>query len=108
MPFGDGTGPVGAGPATGRGMGFCRGYNTPGYASAGWGMGRGAFGRGRGWRNRYYATGQPFWGRYTPVPEPQVNAANEMDYLKDQAEYLKNSLEAINKRISDLEKDSQS
>lgn len=31
MPRGDGTGPVGAGPMTGRGAGFCAGYSVPGY-----------------------------------------------------------------------------
>jgi hypothetical protein len=31
MPFGDGTGPAGAGPMTGRAAGFCAGYSVPGY-----------------------------------------------------------------------------
>jgi hypothetical protein len=31
MPFGDGTGPAGAGPMTGRAAGFCAGYPVPGY-----------------------------------------------------------------------------
>jgi hypothetical protein len=31
MPFGDGTGPAGAGPMTGRAAGFCAGYQMPGY-----------------------------------------------------------------------------
>ena len=31
MPFGDGTGPVGLGPMTGRAAGFCAGYPVPGY-----------------------------------------------------------------------------
>jgi len=35
MPRGDGTGPNGAGPRTGSGAGYCNGYRTPGYASAG-------------------------------------------------------------------------
>jgi len=33
MPWGDGTGPMGRGPMTGRGAGFCAGYNVPGYAN---------------------------------------------------------------------------
>ena len=63
MPFGDRTGPMGLGPMTGRGAGFCAGFGRPGFASpmAGytypygyahlapvwsrWGRG---FGRGRG------------------------------------------------------------
>jgi len=31
MPFGDGTGPAGLGPMTGRAAGFCAGYPVPGY-----------------------------------------------------------------------------
>jgi hypothetical protein len=34
MPFGDGTGPRGMGPMTGRGAGYCAGYNQPGYSGA--------------------------------------------------------------------------
>ena len=46
MPRGDRTGPAGMGPMTGRGMGYCTGYDAPGYASPAPGFGRG---RGRGW-----------------------------------------------------------
>ena len=31
MPGGDGSGPLGWGPRTGRGAGFCAGFNVPGY-----------------------------------------------------------------------------
>ena len=31
MPRGDGTGPAGMGPMTGRAAGYCAGYNMPGY-----------------------------------------------------------------------------
>jgi len=33
MPLGDGTGPAGMGPMTGRGTGYCAGYGVPGYAN---------------------------------------------------------------------------
>ena len=33
MPFGDGTGPLGLGPMTGRGAGYCAGYNCLLYTS---------------------------------------------------------------------------
>ena len=89
MPFGDGTGPAGAGPMTGRAAGFCAGFPTPGYMNpiagragfygagapavgpygAGYGMpyggtlrrgfGRG-LGRGRGW-GRGRGGGRRFW-----------------------------------------------
>ena len=58
MPFGDGTGPMGLGPMTGRRAGFCAGFGMPGFTNPipgrwfGWGFGRGpgrGRGRGRGW-----------------------------------------------------------
>ena len=75
MPGGDGTGPEGLGPMTGRAVGYCAGYPVPGYMNPvrfrgvgfwrrpylGWGAG---FGRGRGWRRMYYATGLPGWARF--------------------------------------------
>jgi hypothetical protein len=86
MPAGDGTGPMGMGPMTGRAAGFCAGYDFPGYANPvpgrglGWGFGRGFRGRGwwggtggwrgggRGWRHWYYATGLPGWARFGYAP----------------------------------------
>jgi hypothetical protein len=66
MPRGDGTGPEGKGPKTGRGFGYCTGNEEPGYESnlPVMGMGRGprngegpsrgmGFGPGRG-RGREY------------------------------------------------------
>ncbi len=50
MPRFDGTGPGGAGPMTGRGMGYCNPAGTRGqgrgWFGRGWGTG-GGFGRGR-------------------------------------------------------------
>ena len=53
MPGGDGTGPGGMGPMTGRAAGYCAGYSMPGFMNPipgrGFGFGRGrAFGRGLG------------------------------------------------------------
>ncbi|MBN2550664.1 MAG: DUF5320 domain-containing protein [Anaerolineales bacterium] len=98
MPGGDRTGPAGAGPRTGRGMGYCSGYNQPGFANqalafrGGFGYGRG--GGGRGWRNRFYATGIPGWA----APTSEQEAAN----LKAQADLLQSQLDAIQKRIEEL------
>ena len=67
MPGGDGTGPGGLGPMTGRAAGYCAGYAVPGYMNPIGGRGFGAFGRGRGggWgrRNWFYATGLTGWQR---------------------------------------------
>ena len=51
MPRGDRSGPDGYGPRTGRGLGYCNGYDTPGFAR---GSGRG-FGRGFGFRRNTYS-----------------------------------------------------
>ena len=127
MPRGDGTGPAGMGPMTGRAAGFCAGYPVPGYMNlvggrGYWGQGRGSWGRGggRGWRNRYYATGLPGWARasyghplrggaanpYAPYPEsavPSMPAEQQLEGLKQQAEYFKGALGEIKKRIDQLE-----
>ncbi|MCI0513715.1 DUF5320 domain-containing protein [candidate division KSB1 bacterium] len=111
MPAGDGTGPLGMGPRTGRGAGFCAGYNMAGYANpipgqrASWGVGRGFFGRGRGHRHWFYATGLPLWARHPFYGAPAMVIApeQELNYLKDQAEYLATSMEEIQKRIQELE-----
>jgi Family of unknown function (DUF5320) len=40
MPHGDGTGPYGEGPMTGRAMGYCAGHDRPGFDNPGGGRGR--------------------------------------------------------------------
>jgi len=91
---------MGAGPMTGRRAGYCAGYGAPGFANPMPRRGLGFQGGGRGWRHMFYATGLPGWMRfgYTP-PTPQ----QETDALKAQAESLRQELDAINKRIADLE-----
>ncbi len=78
MPGGDGTGPGGYGPKTGRGAGYCAGNNTQGYTNTrtvGRGMqnrtsnNRSFFKRGRSLIERYtrgtgnYGSGRRFGGR---------------------------------------------
>lgn len=116
MPGGDKTGPRGQGAMTGRGMGFCAGYNVPGYMNPGVNpraRGNFGFGRGMGRGNRwgYYATGQPGWARgYFPgefygagyaAPMP-FNRQDERQYLKGMAENLTRELEAIKARLDEL------
>jgi len=110
MPAGDGTGPRGMGPMTGRGAGYCAGYGIPGYANPipgrGFGMGWGRGGGGRGWRHWYYATGLPGWARsgYAPYAAPPTRE-QEAEFLKAQAEWLKGQLDAIGQRIAELERE---
>lgn len=51
MPGGDGTGPQGRGPKTGRGLGFCTGNKSAGYNNP-QGRPRDGRGLGRGWRRK--------------------------------------------------------
>lgn len=125
MPGGDGTGPRGLGPMTGRAAGYCAGHPVPGYMNpvfgrgawsggAGWfayGRGRGG---GRGWRNRYYAAGMPerqgaAYGYpdygFPPYPYyPELTPEQEKDMLEAQAEALKEELEDIQSHIRTMEK----
>jgi len=120
MPRGDGTGPAGFGPMTGRGAGYCAGYPAAGFMNRFFGRGFGSgFGRGggRGWRNQFYATGLTGWQRagmgggfpyapYAPdyaAPPAAVTKEQQIDALKGQAGYLENELEAVRKRIEALE-----
>ena len=72
MPRFNGRGPLGSGPMTGRGMGFCE------YGS-GYGMGY-----GRNYGRRFY------------------NRKEESEILKEEAENLKEELKAIEERLSEL------
>jgi len=125
MPRGDRTGPMGFGPKTGRGMGFCAGYNAPGFMNPGpgfgYGMGRGfgrGLGRGMGRGNRwgFYAAGQPGWGYgqgyYHPafdysgdIASHNMSERDEARYLKNQAEELARALDEINTRLDELSKE---
>ena len=104
MPRGDGTGPMGIGPMTGRGAGFCAGFTAPGYASPiGYGFG---FGRGRGFRRMFYATGLPRWARFgTPNISGAYFApeADEKEFLKRQAEFFEKQLDDIKKCLEKFE-----
>lgn len=99
MPRGDRTGPMGMGPMTGRGAGFCADYGLPGFINAipgrgGMGLGRGrcrGFGMGIGWRQGWAVQ---------PVSNSQ---SDELASLKSQAKYFKEALQSINSRISEFE-----
>lgn len=115
MPGMNQMGPMGQGPMTGRGMGWCAGANAPGDArrgGPGFGMGRGR-GRGfqggsgggrHGWRHCFQATGVPGWMRsgagQAPIQAPATKA--EMQSLQSQAEMLREQLEHIEHRLNEL------
>ncbi len=121
MPGGDGTGPFGMGPMTGRGMGYCAGYAMPGYVSASprffswpsrfFRMPFQERGGGRGWRNKFYATGLPGWIRfgnptaYQPMATQTsgMNAETEKRILGAQLEYFQNAVDDIRRRLAELD-----
>lgn len=116
MPWGDGTGPGGMGPMTGRGAGYCTGYGVPGYANPvggrgyGFGFGRGGRGWGRGWGvgadwRRPMAGYAPTWGYagWAPAAPAMPTREQQADMLRNQVEYLEEQLTGLRKRLSELE-----
>ncbi|MCK5594864.1 DUF5320 domain-containing protein [bacterium] len=103
MPRGDGTGPGGMGPMTGRAAGYCAGYSVPGYMNPIAGRGRFGYGLGFG-RGRGFGRGFGFRGAaYDGYPyAPEITSQQETDMLKEQSKAITEELEAINKRISEL------
>lgn len=88
MPRRDGSGPLGGGSMTGRGLGVCAGKNMVKYG-AGLGLGlacRRGFGGGFG---RGFAINQD-------------SEVTNKDLLEEQKELLQNRLEAIDKQLEDL------
>jgi hypothetical protein len=121
MPGGDGTGPAGLGPMTGRAAGYCAGYPFAGYMNPVGGRGYWGWGRGGGWGRRALSGSAPAgwpaaayrWPAYGaagayPTPyaapfAPTVTKEQELDALKDQAKSLEDALGGIRKRIAELE-----
>jgi hypothetical protein len=117
MPLGDGTGPMGMGPMTGRGAGYCAGYGGPGYPNPAFGRG---WGRGGGWGRGWWGAGWGFgagWQRFGYMPAwgaPAYGYApygfsltkeQEANALRQHADLLAKSLETINQRLEELEKE---
>jgi len=106
MPYGDGTGPLGLGPGTGWGRGPCSGYSG-GYRRPGR-----FFGRGTGYRNRYWAGGvtgwprSPWHGWYPPVETvgPPFTEEEEATFLRREAEDLERALGEVRERLQKMEK----
>ena len=111
MPGGDRTGPAGRGSMTGRGTGFCAGYEVPGFSDPNYRQGGAPGGRGgRGRRNRFFTTGVPGWQYFAgnPIPDETSFSAqpgtpqDELDALKGQAQYLENCLKELQARMETL------
>lgn len=107
MPRGDRTGPGGQGRMTGRGAGYCAGYDTPGYMNPMPGRGM-DFGRGAGFRGFGFAPiapVQPYPQQYQPTKEQETQMLeNEAKAVEEEQKILKQELEEIKKRIEKLKK----
>lgn len=126
MPRGDGTGPAGMGPMTGRAAGYCAGFNRPGFTNStvrgGGGFGRGrSAGGGRGRRNWFYRTGMPGYARaaqgmpaygnpgpaYGPAAQAaQANAQGQAGYSQpspeDELNVLRQQSEALSQQLEQI------
>ena len=107
MPRGDKSGPMGQGAMTGRAMGYCTGNDVPGYMKErpGLGLARGFrggrnVGMGRGMRRRWNMRNvAPYQEDLAPTKEEERN------YLSQQAERLKRTLNEVEQRINELDKE---
>ena len=114
MPGFDGTGPRGMGPMTGGRRGFCspwgigaaiRGRMVPPYPQAPYPLygGYAPYGSPRG---------TPYYGGYAPGTSPdywatpyapQMTREQELDFLRNEAQAVKEQLEGIEARMRNLE-----
>lgn len=86
MPGGNGTGPLGQGPMTGRGLGVCAGAVPAGY---GMGLGRRrGFGRG-----------------FEPYPTAAPVSGKEL--LETRKQMLQASLDLLNKQLEDFSEEDE-
>ena len=102
MPRGDGTGPNGIGPRTGRGMGYCAGYNTPGFMNSGFGRG---MGRGLGFR-RVVAQPmqmQPIQPVY-PQQQYQPTKEQEIQMLEQESKAIEQEQKELNTEMTEIKK----
>ncbi len=100
MPRRDGTGPMGYGPLTGRGFGFCNRANVS-RLGLGLGLGLGwGLGRGRGFRRRMpYYPAQYIDDYSAGYP---ADARTQKELLEEEKLVLKNRLESISQQLEGL------
>ena len=91
MPGRNGTGPLGAGPLTGGGFGWCAGASSIGYGR------RLGFGQGLACRRGFGG----FWGRgFVPM---QVSPPNQKELLEEEKKFLQNRLQVIDEQLGNME-----
>ena len=96
MPQGDRTGPEGRGSRTGRGLGYCSGYDSPGFAR-GMPADRRGFGRGLG---RGFGYGYRY--RQPTRTEQKEMLAEEKDVVKQEIKDLKTHLKDLEEELKKM------
>jgi hypothetical protein len=83
-----------------RGMGFCAGFNSPGFMNGGFGRGMGkGFGRGRGFAEKGRAM------QFTPIQQPTViTEKQEKQFLEQELTALKEEMKEIEERLNEIKK----
>ncbi len=94
MPRGDGTGPMGTGTMTGKGMGYCGGNDNPGSTDR----------CSRRFRRRGCGSGNGRrFGFNTDANPETADTGQQLTALKNRAQYLNNALDETTKLIDELE-----
>ena len=92
---------------TGGGFGFCATSRDRVFLRNGIGGRQGGFGRGggRGWRNRFWATGRTGWQRAVDWEDPirPRDVAAERSDLQQETAVLEAELQRLRARIEELE-----
>ena len=108
MPRGDRTGPDGMGPMTGRGLGYCAGYESPGFTK---GVPRGGAGYGRGYgfgHTRGFGYGRGFYQNpYYGYHSYSYSKEDEEQMLSDELKMIKEQANNIEKRLDELKSKNQ-
>lgn len=115
MPGGDRTGPIGAGPMTGRGAGYCSGFDVPGFANnipearglargrgfayyrKGMGLGRA---RGRGFGFRSFPDNPATYNENTGF---ERDVETSIRSLEQEQRILREELDNINKKLDNIQ-----
>ncbi|MFH1652548.1 MAG: DUF5320 domain-containing protein [Pseudomonadota bacterium] len=96
MPGGDGTGPMGQGSMTGRGMGVCAGYSIEDRAN----VPRSFFGAGRGGRPSRGGRGRRYENIARNYP---TTPKDEKSYVQGEIKELEKELDEMKKYLTDLQ-----
>jgi hypothetical protein len=105
MPRGDGTGPMGLGPLTGRRVGYCTSFTAPDFANTALGFGGRGCGRGLRRMNRVNpnAVYPGVALSFTDVPEWEREAVErEVSWLSKQVAVMEQALQNAKERLAGL------